>query len=152
MIDPGTLALAASAFAAVKKGIALGKDVEAMYKDVSRWMGAAHEIETKHNKQKQGLFNKSVQEEALQTWSAMKQIKKQREELRLYMLSQNPQAWNEFVRIEGQIRKDRIRAEQRRKARIKNNIEITLVTILLICIGVGLWLLVWWALHLRGFR
>jgi hypothetical protein len=152
MIDPGTLALAASAFAAVKKGIALGKDVEAMYKDVSRWMGAVHEIETKHNKQKQRFFNKSVQEEALQTWAAMKKIKQQREELRLYMLSQNPQAWNEFVRIEGQIRKDRIRAEQRRKARIKNNIEITLVTMLLICIGVGLWLLVWWALHLRGFR
>ena len=123
-----------------------------MYKDVSRWMGAVHEIETKHNKQKQGLFNKSVQEEALQTWSAMKQIKKQREELRLYMLSQNPQYWNEFVRIEGQIRKDRIRAEKRRKARIKKNIEVTIITILLICIGVGLWLLVWWALLLKGLR
>ena len=152
MIDPATIALAASAFAAVKKGIALGKDVEGMYKDVSRWMGAVHEIETKHNKQKQGLFNKSVQEEALQTWSAMKQIKKQREELRLYMLSQNPQAWNEFVKIEGQIRKDRLRAGQRRKARIKKNIEVTIITIMLICIGVGLWLLVWWALHLRGLR
>ena len=123
-----------------------------MYKDVSRWMGAVHEIEKSHNKQKQGFFNKSVQEEALQTWAAMKKIKQQREELRLYMLSQNPQAWNEFVIIEGQIRKDRIRAEQKRKARIKKNIEVTIITILLICIGVGLWLLVWWALHLRGLR
>lgn len=123
-----------------------------MYKDVSRWMGAVHEIEKSHNKQKQGFFNKSVQEEALQTWAAMKKIKQQREELRLYMLSQNPQAWNEFVKIEGQIRKDRIRAEQRRKARIKKNIEITIITILLICIGVGLWLLVWWALILKGLR
>ena len=123
-----------------------------MYKDVSRWMGAVHEIEKSHNKQKQGFFNKSVQEEALQTWAAMKKIKQQREELRLYMLSQNPQAWNEFVRIEGQIRKDRIRAEQKRKVRIRKNIEVTIITILLICIGVGLWLLVWWALHLRGLR
>ncbi len=123
-----------------------------MYKDVSRWMGAVHEIEKSHNKQKQGFFNKSVQEEALQTWAAMKKIKQQREELRLYMLSQNPQAWNEFVKIEGQIRKDRIRAEQRRKARIRKNIEVTIITILLICIGVGLWLLVWWVLHLRGLR
>lgn len=123
-----------------------------MYKDVSRWMGAVHEIEKSHNKQKQGFFNKSVQEEALQTWAAMKKIKQQREELRLYMLSQNPQAWNEFVRIEGQIRKDRLRAEQRRKARIKKNIEVTIITILLICIGVGLWLLVWWALLLKGLR
>ena len=150
MIDPATIALAASAFAAVKKGIALGKDVEGMYKDVSRWMGAVHEIETKHNKQKQKFFNKSVEEEALQSWTAMKQIKKQREELRLSMLSIKQQDWNEFVGIEGQIRKDRLRAEQRRRARIKKNIEILAITILLICIGVGLWILVWWALHLRG--
>ena len=150
MIDPATLALAASAFAAVKKGIALGKDVEGMYKDVSRWMGAVHEIETTHNKQKQGFFNKSVQEEALQTWAAMKKVKQQREELRLYMLSQNPQAWNEFVRIEGQIRKDRLRAEQRRKARIKRNIEIAFIAILIILIGFGLWLLLWFVLQARG--
>jgi superfamily II RNA helicase len=121
-----------------------------MYKDVSRWMGAVHEIEKSHNKQKQGFFNKSVQEEALQTWAAMKKIKQQREELRLYMLSQNPQAWNEFVQTEGQIRKDRLRAEQRRKARIKKNIEITIITILMICIGAGLWFLVWFAMKARG--
>ena len=150
MIDPATIALAASAFAAVKKGIALGKDVEGMYKDVSRWMGAVHEIESKHNKQKQSFFNKSVEEEALQSWTAMKQIKKQREELRLYMLSINPQAWNEFVGIEGQIRKDRLRAEQRRRARIKKNIEITVITILMILIGAGLWFLVWFAMKARG--
>ena len=150
MIDPATIALAASAFAAVKKGIALGKDVEGMYKDVSRWMGAVHEIETKHNKQKKRLLNKSIEEEALQSWTAMKQIKKQREELRLYMLSINPQAWNEFVSIEGQIRKDRLRAEQRRKARIKRNIEIAVISILIIFIGVGLWALVWFAMKARG--
>jgi len=150
MIDPATLALAASAFAAVKKGIALGKDVEGMYKDVSRWMGAVHEIERTHDKEKNGFFKKSVEEEALETWAAMKKIKQQREELRLYMLSQNPQAWNDFIRIEGQVRKRRLEEEARRKAKIKRNIEITLVAILLICIGVGLWLLVWWALHLRG--
>jgi len=150
MIDPATIALAASAFAAVKKGIALGKDVEGMYKDVSRWMSACHDIESKHNKQKQRFFNKSVEEEALQSWTAMKQIKKQREELRLYMLSINPQAWNEFVGIEGQIRKDRLRAEQQRKARIKKNIEITIITILMILIGAGLWFLVWFAMKARG--
>jgi maltooligosyltrehalose synthase len=121
-----------------------------MYKDVSRWMGAVHEIEKSHSKQKQRFFNKSVQEEALQSWSAMKQIKKQREELRLYMLSQNPQAWSEFVQIEGQIRKDRLRAEQRRKARIKKNIEIIVITTLMICIGAGLWFLVWFAMKAKG--
>ena len=77
MIDPATIALAASAFAAVKKGIALGKDVEGMYKDVSRWMSACHDIESKHNKVKRRK-GQSVAEEALETYHAIKQIKKQR--------------------------------------------------------------------------
>lgn len=150
MIDPATIALAASAFAAVKKGISIGKDIEGMYKDVSRWMGACHDIEKSHNKQKSKLFNKSVEEEALQTWAAMRQIKKQREELRLYMLSINPQAWNEFVRLEGQIRKQRLAEEAERKRRIKRNIELTAIAVLVICLGFGAWMLIAWALYLRG--
>jgi len=150
MIDPATIALAASAFAAVKKGISIGKDIEGMYKDVSRWMGACHDIEKSHNKQKTKLFNRSVEEEALQTWAAMRQIKKQREELRLYMLSINPQAWNEFVRLEGQIRKQRIAEEEERKRKIKRNIEIAAISVLVICLGFGAWMLVAWALYLRG--
>lgn len=150
MIDPATIALAASAFAAVKKGISVGKDIEGMYKDVSRWMGACHDIEKSHNKQKSKLFNKSVEEEALQTWAAMRQIKKQREELRLYMLSINPQAWNEFVRLEGQIRKQRLIEEAERKRRIRRNVEVCTYAVLFIMFGVGAWMLVAWALYLRG--
>lgn len=150
MIDPATLALAASAFAAVKKGIALGKDVEGMYKDVSRWMSACHEIERTHDKQKNSLFRKSVEEEALETYAAMKRIKKQREELRLYMLSQNPQAWNDFIRIEGQVRKRRLEEEARRKAKIKRNLEIAAVAIAIILFGVGVWMLVLWGLFLKN--
>ena len=150
MIDPATIALASTAFAAVKKGIAFGKDVEGMYKDVARWMGACHEIEKSHSKQKAKLFNKSVEEEALQTWAAMRQIKKQREELRLYMLSINPQAWNDFVKIEGQVRKQRIAEEEERKRILRRNIEIVSIAVVCIILGLGVWWLVAWALYLRG--
>lgn len=150
MIDPGTLALAASAFAAVKKGIGLGKDLESMYADVSRWMSACHEIESGHEKEKKRFFNKSVEEEALQSFAAAQRIKKQREELRLYMLSIRPAAWSEFLRVEGQVRKSRLEAEARRKAKIKKNIEIILITILMILIGAGLWFMVWFAMKARG--
>ena len=96
MIDPATIALAASAFAAVKKGIAFAKDVESMHQDISRWMYACHDIETKHKKIKRKK-GQSVAEEAMETWAAVRKIRQQREELRLYMLSINPQAWNDFV-------------------------------------------------------
>ena len=148
MIDPATIALAASAFAAVKKGIALGKDVEGMYKDVSRWMSACHDIESKHNKVKRRK-GQSVAEEALETYHAIKQIKKQREELRLYMLSINPNAWNDFVRIEGQVRKRRIEEEQARRRRIKKNIEIALLVICMILVSFAFAFLVWWVLFLK---
>ena len=42
-------------------------------------------------------------------------MKQQREELRLHMLSINPQAWNELIRLEGQIRKQRIAEEEERR-------------------------------------
>jgi hypothetical protein len=148
MIDPATIALAASAFAAVKKGIAFGKDIEGMYKDVSRWMSACHDIESKHNKVKRKK-GQSVAEEAMETWAAVRKIRQQREELRLYMLSINPNAWNDFVRIEGQIRKQRAEEAEARRRQIKKMFEIGAVVLLMICIGLAFGALVWWALHLR---
>ena len=115
MIDPATIALATTAFGLIKRGFAAGREIETMAQDVSRWMGACHDIERAHGKAKSRRFNKSIEEEALETWAALKKIKQQREELRLYMLSINPQAWNELVRLEGQIRKQRIAEEAERR-------------------------------------
>ena len=118
MIDPVTgLAIATSAWKVIRQGFAAGREIETMAQDVSRWMGACHDIEKAHGKAKGRRFGGSVEEEALETWAALKKVKQQREELRLYMLAINPQAWNELVRLEGQIRKQRIaeEAERRRK-------------------------------------
>jgi hypothetical protein len=118
MIDPVTgLAIATSAWKIIRQGFAAGREVESMAQDVSRWMGACHDIEKAHGKAKTRRFGRSVEEEALETWAALKKIKQQREELRLYMLSINPQAWNELVRLEGQIRKQRIAEEAERRRR-----------------------------------
>ena len=117
MIDPATIALATSAFGLIKRGFAAGREIESMAKDVSRWMGACHDIEKAHSKAKSRRFGRSVEEEALETWAALKKVKQQREELRLYMLSLNPQAWNELVRLEGQIRKQRQIEEEERRQR-----------------------------------
>jgi len=107
MIDPATIALATTAFGLLRKGFAAGREIESMAGDLSRWMGACHDIEKAHNKAKSRRFGKSVEEEALASWSAMRTIKQQREQLRLEMLAINPQAWNDLIRLEGQIRKQR---------------------------------------------
>ena len=149
MIDPATIALAASAFAAVKKGIAFGKDIEGMYQDVSRWMSACHDIESKHNKVKRKK-SQSVAEEAMETWAAVRKIRQQREELRLYMLSINPNAWNEFIKIEGQIRKQRQQEEEERRRKIKKTIEIIILVCAMILVSFAFAFLVWWVFYLRS--
>lgn len=115
MIDPATIALATSAFSLIKKGFAAGREIESMSKDLGRWIGACHDIERQHNKAKTRRFGKSVQEEALDTWAATRKIKQQREELRLFMLSINPDAWNQLIRLEVKIRKQRIAEEKKRQ-------------------------------------
>jgi len=126
-MDPATIALATSAFALVRKGFQAGREIESMTKDLSRWLGACHDIERSHNKAKTRRWGRTVEEEALETWAAIRQVRKDRETLRLYMLSVDPQAWSQLVRLEGQIRKQRQLEEEARKKR-REEITIWLVS------------------------
>jgi len=126
-MDPATIALATSAFALVRKGFQAGREIESMTKDLSRWLGACHDIERSHNKAKTRRWGRTVEEEALETWAAIRQVRKDRETLRLYMLSVDPQAWNQLVRLEGQIRKQRQLEEEARQKR-REEITIWLVS------------------------
>lgn len=122
-----------------------------MYKDVSRWMSACHDIESKHSKVKRKK-GQSVAEEAMETWAAVRKIRQQREELRLYMLSINPNAWNDFVRLEGQIRTQRQKEEAERRRRIRRNIEAIAIILCIILVGFAFGLMVWWVLYLRSLQ
>ena len=45
MVDPVTAITAAtSAFTLIKKGFAAGRDIESMYSDIGRWMGAMSDV------------------------------------------------------------------------------------------------------------
>lgn len=124
MADVATLiAVASSAYTLLRKGFAAGREIESMSKDLSRWVGACHDIERNHGKAKSRRWNKSVEEEALESWAHVRQVRKQRESIRLHLLSIDPNAWNQLLRIEGQIRKARIAEEE---ARRKRREEITL--------------------------
>jgi len=85
----------------------------------------------------------------METWAAVRKIRQQREELRLYMLSINPGAWNEFVKIEGQIRKQRQQEEEARRRKVRKTIEITILVCAMILVSFAFALLVWWVLYLK---
>ena len=117
MIDPVTaLAAATTAFNAIKKGFEVGRDIESMSGDLSRWMGSVSDInKADEYAKKPPLFKKlfaagSVEEEAMASFMAKKKAEDMRYQLKqLISLTRGPQAWEELLRTEGEIRKKRQR-------------------------------------------
>ena len=118
IIDPATIGLAltaaSKAFATLKNGFQLGRDVESMGKDLSRWMGASADIDnaekqTKNPTALQKLFKGSTLEaSAIEAVVAKKKMEKQRQEMKVFLnMTYGPNAWNDVLKMEGDIRKRR---------------------------------------------
>ena len=107
-MDPITaFGVATTAFNAIKKGFQVGRDVESMSKDLGRWMGAIQDVKEGHNKKKNRVFG-SVEEEALETFAIKKKAIAMENDLRNFVnLSYGPNAWNEVLRIQADIRKQK---------------------------------------------
>jgi len=126
-MDPVTaIGIATTAYKTIVSGFKVGKQVESMSKDLGRWMGAIQAVKDGHKKKKSRSFG-SVEEEALETFAAVKEAQRMERELRNFVnLSHGPNAWNEVLRIQAQIRKEKKEAmlEERRKQRkmIENTI------------------------------
>ena len=117
MIDPITLSAAVTgattAYNAIKKAIMVGKEIEDMSSELSRWMSAVSDVD---NIQKTAqnpstldkLFNGSVEQVALESYSAKKKLSKQRDELKNFLVAHyGLQAWDDLIKEEGRIRKAR---------------------------------------------
>ena len=131
-MDPiSAIAVATTAFNTIKKGFQVGRDVEKMTKDLSRWMGAIQDVKDGHNSKKKGKSYGSVEEESLETFAALKKAQQMEEELRSFVnMNYGPNAWNEVIRIQANIRKKKKEAEElrkRRMAQLQENILIILL-------------------------
>ena len=144
------LSAATTAFNAIKKGFEVGRDIESMSGDLSRWMGAASDINKADEYAKiPPLFKKlfasgSVEEEAMATFMAKKKAEDMRYQLKqLISLTRGPQAWEELLRTEGEIRKKRQRMIYEQKERQRQIFEWTAIIIGVgICGSFLLWLVV----------
>ena len=92
----------------------MGRDLEQMSGDLSRWMGASSDIDQAEKQAKNpGVFGKvfgggSIEATALQAYAAKKKLEEQRYELKMFLnLTHGPQAYDELLAMEGQIRKER---------------------------------------------
>ena len=135
MIDPiSAIAIATTAFNTIKKGFEVGRDIESMYGDMGRWMGAIADIDQaeKMNK-KPPLFKKlfdgsSIEQEAMDIFAAKKKAQAMEQELKTFVnLVHGPNSWNEILTLQAQIRKDRKKAiydQEQRRREIMNAIGI----------------------------
>jgi len=145
MIDPvSALATASSAFAVIKKGFEVGRDIEQMAGDISRWMGAMSDLtEAEHLAKNPPIFKKlfsgkSIEQEAMEIFAAKKKAEQMREELKNYIgYTMGKSAWDELIRMEGHIRKQRQETLYAQARRRRKFIEV-LSILLTILIGSGL--------------
>ena len=117
-MDPVTISVAvgvaSKAFDAIKKGFAVGRDIEQMSGDIGRWMGAVSDVDNAEKQAKNPpLFGKlfkagSVEEAAMAAFAAKKKLEEQRYELKMFLnMTYGPQAYDDLLKMEGQIRKER---------------------------------------------
>jgi hypothetical protein len=117
-MDPVTISvavgIAGKAFDAIKKGFAVGRDIEQMSGDIGRWMGAVSDVDNAEKQAKNPpLFGKlfksgSIEEAAMAAYAAKKKLEEQRYELKVFLnMTYGPQAYNDLLAMEGQIRKQR---------------------------------------------
>ena len=118
MFDPASIATAVSlstaAFNNIKKAFAIGRDLEGMSGDLSRWMKASSDIEQAVKSSKNPPFYKkmlsgdSIEEAAMKSLVAQKTLEKQRYELQQYVKFKfGVKAWDDLLKMEGSIRKQR---------------------------------------------
>ena len=117
-MDPVTISVAvgvaSKAFSAIKAGFQAGRDIEQMSGDIGRWMGAVSDVDNAEKQAKNPpLFGKlfkagSIEEAALSAYAAKKKLEEQRYELKMFLnLTYGPQAYDDLLKMEGQIRQQR---------------------------------------------
>ena len=137
MVDPITAITAATAaFNIIKKGFDMGRDIESMYSDMGKWMGAVADIRhadqmVKNPSVFKKLFNgSSIEQEAMDVFAAKKKAEEMENELRTYVnLVYGPNSWADIIKLQAKIRKDRqeqIYAQQELRRNIINVIGIVL--------------------------
>ena len=144
-MDPiSAMATASAAFGAIKKGFAVGRDIEQMAGDLSRWMGALSDLDQAQKEAKNPpIFKKlfggqSVEQEAVMAFANKKEAEAQRYELQQWIsLTMGKSKWDELVAMEGQIRKQRKETLYRQRERRQKFVEIVAWTVV-VCIASAL--------------
>ncbi len=137
-MDPLTI------FAGVKAGIAAGKEIASLAKDLGSLFDAIDSAKSNHEKKKNSPFS-SANEEALDTFVKRKQADDIEEQLRQIVISTRGfSAWNELLALRKDIRVQRkkaLEAKKKKREELFDQIVLWGCILLLVILTAGFGLL-----------
>ena len=144
MIEIGVaIAGAQAAYNFLKKGVSVGRDLQDMGKQLQQWANCMADIDQAEKMAEKPPWYKALgggtQAQAMEVFLARKQAQKMRDELRELISHPailGPSHWQEFLRIEAEIRKQK-REHDFRRMEIKQTIIEWMAGIFVFILGVG---------------
>jgi len=151
MIDPITaISAATAAFGYLKKGIAVGKDLQDMGGQLSKWAGAIADLDFADRQNQKPPWYKAlgggVEAQAMEIFAAKQKAASMRQELKDYIsVMYGPSKWQEILEIEADLRKQKREHEHRRMEIKQAIIEWAVGTVVFVVLLGGLVGFVWLA-------
>ena len=140
-----------TALAAIKTGVAAGKQLHNLSKEIAGFFDATDNAKKAHAKKKNGVFA-SANEEAMATWTQAQNAKTAEAELREFIVNTKGfSAYQDLLKIRREVIAQRKEAERQaaKEAEERQELIVSILVILLLFIGVvggfGFWL------QMKGF-
>ena len=129
--------MATAAYNGIKKAVATGRELHDMAGTLQKWATSMSDLDFAHKQaQNPPLFKKmfgasQIEQNALEVWGHKQKAKEMREEMKTHIsFYYGPSAWDEIVRIEGDMRKKRkeavYAAEERKQLILEWIVGITI--------------------------
>ena len=140
-----------TALAAIKTGVAAGKQLHNLSKEIAGFFDATDGAKKAHAKKKNGIFA-TANEEAMATWTQAQNAKTAEAELREFIVNTKGfSAYQKLLKIRREVIAQRKEAERQAKAEREKfqeevNTILIILTLIFIC-AVG----AYFALHLSGW-
>jgi len=137
------IAAANAAFAVLKTAIQNGREIADVASSVGKYVNATEEARKKASKLK-GSNDPSV----LESFMRLEKLKQQEDELKQWMIyAGRPGLWQDWQRYQAEARKARLKAIEDRERKIKQILELTGISFLIV---ISFTLLGVWAMYLKS--
>ena len=139
------IAAANAAFSVIKQFLMNGKELADCADKVTDYVNATEDLRKKGEKRKR-KGNSDLDE-----FLHLEKLKQQEEELKQWMIyAGRPNLWNDWQRFQADARKRRLAEAEAKRRRMKEIVNLAVISTLMVVLGIGVVALAMWAWYLKG--